>query len=66
MAKFGQPQFIIVVMQDGKYMRVNKNNIEWIDNPKNANLYASKYAAKNHLKVLTVPTDRIEYVELRN
>lgn len=66
MAKFGQPQFIIVIAQDGKYMRVNKNVAEWIDDVALANKYASKYAAKNHLKVLTVPTDRIEYVELRN
>ncbi len=66
MAKFGQPQFIIIVKRDDKFMRVNKNNAEWIDNPQDANKYASKYAAKNHLRVLTIPTDRIEYVEVRN
>jgi len=65
MAKFGQPQFIIVIRQNDKYMLVKNNNIEWIDNSQDANKYASKYAAKDHLKSLTSVIEGVEYVELK-
>lgn len=63
MAKFGQPKFIFVIARDKQYLKVKNNAIEWIDDATLANKYASKYAAKDHLRSLTDDMDRIEYVE---
>ncbi len=64
MAKFLPAPSIIVVKRDDRYMHVKQNDVFWVLNPQEANKYASKYAAKEHMKRLTGDFSRIEYVVL--
>lgn len=65
MAKFRLSPLQHVVIHNNKYMQVKQHNIIWLDAPDNANKYASKYAAKEHMKYLTgVPEGiRIELLD---
>jgi hypothetical protein len=64
MAKYLAAPMIYVIKQDNTYLQVKQNAIAWINNPQEANKYASKYAAKEHLKRLTGDFSRIEYEAL--
>lgn len=53
MAKFRQSPLQYVVKFNGYYMKVKQWEVSWIADVKTANLYGSKYAAKEHMKRLT-------------
>lgn len=65
MAKFHNIIQQYVVRFGDKFMLVKGNKAEWIDNLQEANKYASKYAAKDHLRRLTNVPESVEY-ELLN
>jgi len=65
MAKFRLSPLQHVVIYNDKYMQVKQHNIIWVDSPIQANKYASKYAAKEHLKVLTGVPEGVR-IELLN
>lgn len=53
-----------IVKYNGKYLKVN-GGVRWIDNPRMANEYTSRYAAKRHIKDLELIEDCI-VVDQRN
>lgn len=65
MSKFGQPPFVFVIKRDNQFLSVKNNEIVWIDQKELANKYASKYAAKDHLRRLTNVPDRIEFEQIQ-
>ena len=65
MARYPNMNGVVIVCKDEAFLVVKNNQMTWTTDRSAANQYASKYAAKSHLKTLTDNLDGIEYAPLK-